>query len=58
MNTNLKFLSVKDVAASMGCSLPTARKIMLRNDFPLVKVGRAFKVSESAFLEWISHRRV
>lgn len=27
-------------------------------DFPLVRVGKNFKVSEQAFIEWSSKRRV
>ena len=54
---NLRFLSTKDVAEALGCSLPTARKVMYRADFPLIRVGKNFKVSEQAFIEWSSRRR-
>ena len=54
---NLRFLSTKEVAEALGCSLPTARKVMYRADFPLIRVGKNFKVSEQAFIEWSSHRR-
>ena len=40
-----------------GCSLPTARKVMYRADFPLIRVGKNFKVSEQAFIDWSSRRR-
>ena len=36
---NLRFLSTKEVAEALGCSLPTARKVMYRADFPLIRVG-------------------
>lgn len=54
---NLRFLSTKDVAEALGCSLPTARKVMYRADFPLIRVGKNFKVSEQAFIDWSSRRR-
>lgn len=51
MSENIKFLTTKDVANALGCSLPTARNIMMRADFPLLRVGKNFKVSEQAFIE-------
>ncbi|MGN0593851.1 MAG: helix-turn-helix domain-containing protein [Hominimerdicola sp.] len=58
MDKKIKFLGTKEVAEALGCSLPTARNIMMRADFPLVRVGKNFKVSEQAFIEWSSKRRV
>lgn len=58
MNRNIKVLGTKEVAAALGCSLPTARHIMMRADFPLLKIGKNFKVSETAFNEWCSKRPV
>ena len=58
MNENIKFLTTKDVANALGCSLPTARNIMMRADFPLLRVVKNFKVSEQAFIEWSKTRRV
>ena len=54
---SLRFLSTKDVAEALGCSLPTARKVMYRADFPLIRVGKNFKVSEQAFIDWSNRRR-
>ena len=53
---DIKFLGTKEVAEALGCSLPTVRQIMMKYDFPLVRVGRAMKVEKGAFLEWSSHR--
>ena len=53
----LKFYGTKDVARILGCSLPTARDVMMRYDFPLIRVGKNFKVSEQAFIDWSSRRR-
>ena len=58
MEAQIKFLSTKEVAKALGCSLPTARTIMMRADFPLVRVGKNFKVNEQAFIEWSKNRRV
>lgn len=58
MSQNIKFLTTKDIAAALGCSLPTARNIMMRADFLLLRVGKNFKVSEQAFIEWSKTRRV
>ena len=51
MEAQIKFLSTKEVAEALGCSLPTARNIMMRADFPLVRVGKNFKVSEQAYFK-------
>ena len=58
MDEKLIFMNTKEVAEALGCSLPTARNIMMRADFPLVRVGTNFKVSEQAFIEWSKKRRV
>ena len=58
MEERIKFLSTKEVAEALGCSLPTARSIMMRAELPLVRVGKKFKVSEQAFIEWSKNRRV
>ena len=61
MNENIsdiEFIGTKEIAQYMGCSLPVARQIMHRRDFPLVKVGRSLKTMRSSFIEWASERRV
>lgn len=58
MDEQIKFLNTKDVAKALGCSLPTARRIMRRQDFPLIRVGKNMKVSNTAFLKWAETRRV
>ena len=58
MKDEIIFLTTKDIAEALKCSLPTARNIMLRADFPLIRVGKNVKVSEQAFKEWSSKRRV
>ena len=55
---NIQFLNTEEVAAALGCSVPTARNIMRRKDFPLVRVGKNMKVSKQAFLKWAETKRI
>ena len=54
----MQFIGTKEVAALMGCSVPVARQIMRRKDFPLVKCGKNLKVMKSKLIEWASVRRI
>lgn len=58
MDKEVVFLNTKEVANALGCSLPTARQIMMRADFPLVRVGKNLKVELQAFKDWSKQRRV
>lgn len=51
------FYGTKDVARCLKCSIETARALMYRKDFPLIKVGKNLKVLKTAFEEWASVRR-
>ncbi len=55
---DMTFYTTKEVSQMLGCSLPTAREIMRRKDFPLIKVGKNMKVEKNAFITWASERRV
>lgn len=55
-NGTKKFLSVKDVAKIMGISLPTARKLFEKRDFPAIRAGRRILVSEEAFRQYMMQR--
>ena len=55
---SMTFLDTKAVAKYLGCSLPTARQIMYRTDFPLIKVGKNLRVERSALKEWAQTRHV
>ena len=46
------FYGVKEVAEILQCSIPTARGIMARKDFPSKKIANTLKVSKEALLEW------
>lgn len=53
----ITFYNTMDIAKMLGCSPPVARAIMYRADFPLIRVGKALKVSKHAFEEWASKNR-
>lgn len=57
-NNTVIFYNTKDLARFWGCSVDTAREIMNRSDFPLIKVGKNYKVSKKAFEAWTMERRV
>ena len=57
-NDYLVFMTTVDVAKALGCSLPTARAIMRRRDFPLIREGKNMKVSRDAFLKWSKERHI
>ena len=55
--TPLTFYGTKEVASFFGCSVPTAREIMLRADFPLIRIGKNLKVYRQALEQWAMSRR-
>lgn len=57
-DSGIVFYGTKDVAKLLGCSVPTARDIMQRKDFPLIAVGKNLKVSKSALEQWAMERRI
>lgn len=48
----------KEVARFFHCSIPTAREIMRRDDFPLLKLGGKWMVLKSALIKWASEKRI
>ncbi len=52
------FYGTKEVAQMLGCSIPTARELMQRPDFPLIMVGKNCKVYKAALEKWAMERRV
>ena len=53
----LEFYTTVDVARMLGCSIPTARQLFYRRDFPALKIGKNFKVEKHALQKWCSERR-
>ena len=58
LEDGMRFIGTKEIAKLMGCSVPVARQIMRRKDFPLVMCGKSLKVMKSEFIKWASERRV
>ena len=58
LDDGMRFIGTKEVAQLMGCSVPVARQIMRRKDFPLVMCGKNLRVMKSEFIKWASERRV
>lgn len=52
------FYTTKQLAELMGCSIPTARQLFYRRDFPALKIGKNYKVEKTAFEKWCSERRI
>ena len=50
------FYTPAQVAKCLGCSIPYARAIFHRSDFPAQKIGKNWKVEKSAFEDWCRTR--
>lgn len=50
------FLTPKDVAEMMNCSLLSARQLFHRKDFPSIRIEKNFKVMKSAFIKWCEEK--
>lgn len=48
-------LNLKDVAAILKIPINTARYYIEHKKLPAVKNGKAFKIKQSDFLDWIDH---
>ena len=58
VNNALVLIGTEDVAQILGCSVPKAREIMRRRDFPLIEVANAYKVSKGALIKWVLERHI
>ena len=54
----LVFYGTKEVAKMFRCSIPTAREIMRREGFPLLKFGGKWMVERDALKKWVSEKRI
>lgn len=52
------FLTTKDVMSMLGIGNKACLELFHRKDFPCVKLGRSYKVSEENFREYFKTRRV
>ena len=58
LDGEVEVYNTEDVARLLKTSVATAREIMYRADFPLIKVGKNLKVTKQGFLKWSLERRV
>ena len=58
MEKTKSFLTVRDVAEEMGISIPTARKLFEKRDFPTIRVGRRILVHKEAFENYMMQRHL
>ena len=58
INTYPRFYTTADVMKILKIGNRACLDLFHRSDFPCVKVGRAFKISEENFREYFSTRRV
>ena len=52
------FLTTKDVMSMLGIGNKACLELFHRKDFPCIKLGRSYKVSEENFREYFKTRRV
>ena len=58
IDTYPKFYTTADVMKILKIGNRACLELFHRSDFPCVKVGRAYKISEDNFREYLSTRRV
>ena len=56
MNTEKLTLTIKEAAATLGISLPTAYALAHSKDFPILKVGRKLLVSRNGLETWLKQQ--
>lgn len=52
-----KFMTVKEMAATMCISRPMAYEIVNRDGFPKLKVGRRIVIPRAGFERWIEEHQ-
>ena len=56
--TGAHILTMAEVAAILGVSMPTVYKLAKMHDFPCFRVGRGLRVREDHLTEWISKQMI
>lgn len=57
-NDYVKFYNSKDVMKMLKIGNRACLELFHREDFPAVKIGRAFCVEKNAFKDYVSSRRI
>lgn len=58
MGENIQFLTTLDVRKMLGIGNKTCLELFHRKDFPCQRFGRAYKITEENFKEYLKTRRV
>lgn len=58
IQTYCNYFSTADVRKMLGIGNKACLELFHRKDFPCVKIGRAYKISEENFREYFKTRRV
>ena len=58
MENNVKFYTTADVRRILGIGNKTCLDLFHRSDFPCIKVGKSFKITQENFNKYVSTRRV
>ena len=51
-------MSVQELAAEMGISLPKAYELVKESDFPTIRVGTRILIPTEAYKEWLLRNSV
>ena len=57
-DTEIEFYTTSDVRRILGIGNKTCLDLFHRSDFPCVKIGKSFKITQENFNEYVSTRRV
>jgi len=52
-----QLMSIKGTAEFLDISISTLRRIILREEIPVVKIGRIYRIDRSDILEYIEKQR-
>lgn len=58
MEDEIKFYTTEDVRKILKIGNKTCLELFHRKDFPCIKIGRSFKISSTAFKEYVNSRKV
>lgn len=56
MKNEIILMNSIEVAKILRCSATTARAIMKKRDFPLLRIGRNLMVEKGSFYRWLQSR--
>lgn len=57
MSTEREILNIEEAAALLGVSIKTFNKVLHAEDMPARKIGREWKFSRKALVDWVGRGR-